>query len=533
MAGLMLPTAIALVAIEALCGQSPGLRIFSPSGANQTQMVDGQGAIVHTWPGTAVTTMHMLDDGSLIRGMRTGTLSIGGSTGRLQQIAFDGTVLWDVLIDGPTHYMHHDIEPMPNGNVLVFAWDAMTVVDAFAAGRNPILSPGPSWFPDSILEIQKSGPTSANVVWEWHIMDHVIQDFDPSRANFGVVANHPELININYPPVVVANGDWNHSNGLDYDANNDWIIFSSRSQNEIYLIDHSTTVAEAAGHTGGQRGKGGDILYRWGNPLAYRAGTPANQQLFGQHDPRFVRDGYPGSGNLTIFNNNHLQGQSAVVEIALPVDSSGNIVLDPVTGRYGPAGPLWIYTDPSFHSGFVSSAQRLLNGNTLVCSGSQKWLFEVTSSGQVVWSHTYVGNGALFQSHHIDRTLWANAEQLSAGGGQVDFEHLVDSAHAGHAYLLLGSLSGTAIGTALPGGATLPLNFDFLTSTMLTQFNSGIFINTLGTLDAQGGAASTLLVPPGLLSGLSGLHLDFAHMTFDPSVSIVRASNAVPVTVIQ
>ena len=117
---------------------------------------------------------------------------------------------------------------------------------------------------------------------------YAIRSYYASKPNYGVVASHPELLDLNYPPVVLGDGDWNHVNGIDYDPVHDWIVLSARSQDEIYVIDHSTTTAEAAGHTGGARGKGGDILYRWGNPEAYQAGTAANQQLFGQHDPRFV-----------------------------------------------------------------------------------------------------------------------------------------------------------------------------------------------------------------------------------------------------
>ena len=57
-----------------------------------------------------------------------------------------------------------------------------------------------------------------------------------------------------------------HCNGLDYNSALDQIALSCRGMNEVYIIDHSTTTEEAVGHTGGNAGKGGDILYRWGNP---------------------------------------------------------------------------------------------------------------------------------------------------------------------------------------------------------------------------------------------------------------------------
>ncbi|MCA8975878.1 MAG: aryl-sulfate sulfotransferase [Planctomycetes bacterium] len=533
-----LGAALAALALHAApAAQTPGLRLFQPVGVAQTHIVDENGVVVHSWPaGQRHVTAHMLDDGTFLRGQLTSTVPIGGASGRLQQVALDGTVLWDLLIDGPAHYMHHDIEPMPNGNVLVIAWDGLLPADAIAAGRDPATVTSSYWYPDSILEVRRTGPTTGAVVWEWHLMDHLVQDFDPSKPGYGVVANHPELLDINYPPVVVSDGDWNHCNGLDYDPINDLIVLSARSQNEIYIIDHSTTTAEAAGHTGGHHGRGGDILYRWGNPEAYGAGTAANQQLFGQHDARFVPAGYPGAGHVTVFNNSYLAAQSAVFELALPRNFLGRFVLDPVTGRYGPTAPSWVYTDPSFFSALVSSAQRLANGNTLVCSGAQMELFEVDPAGTKVWSYvhpTTPGSAMIFQAHLIERSLWCDASTLSIGGGRIGFDHLVGSASAGDFQLLLGSMSGTAPGTPVAGGVVLPLNFDFLTAAMASQFNNGLFVDTLGVLDGNGAASSSIVVGPGLIPpALIGAHLDFAHIVFDGSGLASRASNRVRVELV-
>ena len=113
---------------------------------------------------------------------------------------------------------HHDVEPMLNGNVLVIAWDRMTQQQAVAQGRDPALLTGTDWLPDSILEIQPTGPTTGTIVWEWHLMDHVIQDFDSGLQNYGVVANHPELHDRISAYVNVDNGTgrlrgiWSQSN---------------------------------------------------------------------------------------------------------------------------------------------------------------------------------------------------------------------------------------------------------------------------------------------------------------------------------
>jgi hypothetical protein len=364
-------------------------------------------------------------------------------------------------------------------------------------------------------------------------VDHLVQDFDPSKANYGVVGAHPELLDANYPLISINDGDWNHFNGLDYDPINDLIIVSARSQDEVYIIDHSTTTLEAASHSGGVHGKGGDFLYRWGNPEAYRAGTVAHKQLGAQHDPRFVSPGYPGAGNVTIFNNDYLPFQSSVLEIVLPRDAAGNFVLDPVTNRYGPTAPVWMFTALGFYSQFVSSAERLPNGNTLICSGLQNVLLEVTKQNQVVWNYVDQNSPSMFQCSYVDRALWTDATELSVGGGQVGFHHVVGSQYAGEIYLLLGSVSGTSLGINLAGGIVVPLNFDYLTHAMAGTFN-GVFVNTIGLLGPSGDASSAIVVAPHFIpSALIGMHMDFAHVVFNHTLMALRASNATGVEITQ
>src|SRR5436305_14378831 len=152
--------------------------------------------------------------------------------------------------------------------------------------------------PDSLVEIKKTGKTTGEVVWEWHLWDHLVQDFDKDKPNFGKIAEHPELVDINFGQDVLgafagkkdgldklkgigyvgnapakggkgASADWTHCNGVSYNADLDQVIVSVHAFSEFWIIDHSTTTSDAAGHKGGKRGKGGDLLYRWGNPRAY------------------------------------------------------------------------------------------------------------------------------------------------------------------------------------------------------------------------------------------------------------------------
>lgn len=164
--------------------------------------------------------------------------------------------------------------------------------------------------------------------------------------------------------------------------------------NEIFIIDHSTTVQEATGHNRGRWGKGGDFLYRWGNPQNYRRGDSTNRQLFGQHDVRWIEKGKPGAGNLTMFNNNisyrgDSMNYSMIYEIAPPMDSKGKYYLEN-NKTFGPEKPVWSYMAPdtlSFHGGFISGAERLENGNTFVDEGPKARFFEVTKEGKMVWEY--------------------------------------------------------------------------------------------------------------------------------------------------
>ena len=525
---------VGLVSTCSLLAQgAPGLRLFAPVALNEVQLIDGQGTVVHTWPGFNNLALHMTEDGSLLRGVIEPNIGFPGTTGRLQKLDIEGNLMWDMLVSNAQRLMHHAIHELPNGNVLMMVADYLPASFAIAQGRDPALLPAVEWLPESILEIQQTGPTTGQVVWEWNVHDHVIQDFDSTKSNFGVISDHPELVNINYPPEVLTLGDWNHANGIDYDPINDWIVISARAQDEVWLIDHGTTTAEAAGHVGGARGRGGDLLWRWGNPEAYDRGTSVDRQLFQQHDPRFIPPGYPGAGNMTIFNNQHLPSQSAVIEIELPVDAQGMPFIDPGSNTFGPAAPVWTFTEPGFFSSFVSGAERLANGNTLICSGVEGRLFEVTASGQTVWSYQSPGTDIIYQAHSVDRRLWISSDEVSvANGGRVDFTHIVDTERTGDFYYLLGSLTGTLPGTPLPGGLHLPLNEDVLLIGMLTYPNLGVFEDTLGMVDAQGRASSAIDIPPGLLlPALIGLEMNLLHALVDGTGYVVEVSNVVTVTI--
>jgi hypothetical protein len=375
-------------------GSFQGYTLFSPINYPTTYLIDNEGRVVHTWNTGLGFSAYLLNDGSLLTSSvgPNPTFVAGGATGQVKKFDWDGSLTWLFNYTSADYMAHHDIEPLPNGNVLVMAWERKTGADSITAGRNPSLLQDNELWPEEILEVHQTGPASGDIVWQWHAWDHLVQDYDVGAGNFGVVADHPELINLNFKDASLpAQADWLHANGVDYNADLDQVVLSVRSFSEFWVIDHSTTTAEAAGHAGGAREKGGDILYRWGNPQTYDAGTESDRQLFFQHDVEWIPQGYPGAGDLTLFNNGPRPGGnfSTVDELIPPVDGSGSYPLTPGEA-YGPAAPVWSYTAPnptSLYSQFISGATRQPNGNTLIASGFQGTFTEVKPDGTVVWKY--------------------------------------------------------------------------------------------------------------------------------------------------
>ena len=285
---------------------------------------------------------------------------------------------------------------MPNGNILSLSHVFISREEAIALGANPGSIACPALRATHIVEIRPTGPADGEIVWQWSAFDHTIQDFDPEKSNYGVVTDHPERIDINFALAeeTCSRGrhlDWQHANALDYNAELDQIMLTLRRFSEIWVIDHSTSVEEAAGSAGGNGGKGGDLLYRWGNPRAYRAGTAGDQRLFWPHNAHWIPEGLPGAGNVLIFNNGAEypgmeRGYSSVDEISLPAEGY-NYRLDEGS-VYGPNEHVWTYAaDPpdSFYAPASSGAQRLPNGGTLITDAPAGRIFEVTREGEMVW----------------------------------------------------------------------------------------------------------------------------------------------------
>ena len=368
-----------------------GYTLFESIRSTEARLIDMEGRVVHSWKDNAppAHAIYLLDNGDLLKTYSPRNaygFGRGGAGGGLKRLDWNGNTLWDFTYADENVRAHHDAQPLPNGNFLMIAWERKTRAEAVAAGRNPQWLQGDELWPDHLIEIQPEGRNGGKIVWEWRAWDHLIQDFDKTKANHGVIADHPELIDINYTERGQA--DWNHLNAVHYNAKLDQILLCSHNQHEIWVIDHSTTTEEARGHKGGKSGKGGDLLYRWGNPQVYHAGWPDEQQLFAQHDARWIPDGHPGAGNILVFNNGSRRGRawSTVDEIVPPLKADGSYTLTD-TAPFAPARPKWTWSEQNWHAQNISGAHRLPNGNTLICSGPEGRFIEVTQDKQIVWEY--------------------------------------------------------------------------------------------------------------------------------------------------
>ncbi|TKK69019.1 hypothetical protein FC093_10025 [Ilyomonas limi] len=412
-------------------GLADGYIMYAVPNSSLVYLLNRRGDIVHQWKGNyPVLAAYLQDDGSLVQSALDPDFPVfgfGGPYGRIQKISWDSKMLWDFEYANKEHIVHHDFSVMPNGHILALAYEAEPYDDAIANGRKPDKTPKSGPWLEEIIEIEPQGKTDGNIVWEWHLRDHLIQDFDAKKANYGKVADHPELLDFNckgvpLPPAITQDSmdilqakgmadrnetadnrgaDIFHFNAIKYNPGLDQIVFSSPNLNEIFIIDHSTTTKEAASHKGGRWGKGGDFLYRWGNPQNYQRGDSTDRQLFGQHDVRWIEKGMPGAGDLMVFNN-HLPGEidfsdmgntgsnySAVYEFTPPADKNGKYIIEK-DKPFGPEKPVWVYMAPdtlSFFSSFISGAQRMPNGNTFIDEGARGRFFEVTREGKIVWEY--------------------------------------------------------------------------------------------------------------------------------------------------
>lgn len=340
-----------------------GYTLISPTVKSKiTYLIDMEGNVVHEWhcQYTAGLYAELLPNGHLLRGgvIPQKNVGFGGVGGIVQELDWDGNVVWEYKMADQDHLQHHTFHRMPNGNTLILGWERKTKQEALAKGRDPKTIPTKpveckgvehnDFWVDFVREVDKDGKT----VWEWHAWDHLGKGPKNLDINFTL----PRPMGSVYP-----NFDWTHFNTVDYLPGTDQILVNSRNFSEFYLIDHKT----------------GAIEYRWGNPAAYGAGkSPSwyddgDQQVFGEHCVTPLENGH-----MLIFDNGSERPEG---------NRSRAVEMDPKTGKV-----VWEYGSMDVNSFFSfrqGGVQKLPNGDVLVTSTHHGHIFEVTPDKRIVWDY--------------------------------------------------------------------------------------------------------------------------------------------------
>lgn len=378
-----------------------GYSIMYPHNQPHVYLLNNCGQIVHIWEDAVAirpgNTVYLCPNGDLVKCSRhnvvTDDVIWAGGGGEFVEIrAWDNTLKWRYTLNDSLQRLHHDIAPMPNGNILVLAWERKLYDEAIAAGRDSTkLTKGEIWS-EAVLEIKPDGDTF-EIVWSWHVWDHLVQDFDSTKANYGVVSEYPGRININWGSNE-GTSSWMHANAIDYNPILDQILISIPTFDEIWIIDHSTTTEQAAGSTGGKSGVGGELMFRWGNPAVYDRGGPEHQRLFFQHDAHWIDahldETHPHFGKIAVYNN-RVGADSSQIAIINPLflDYGWMYGMDQ-QDRFLPQEFDWAYSHPDksvMFSAGLSSVQFLPNENILICNGNRGYTFEITPWEEIVWEY--------------------------------------------------------------------------------------------------------------------------------------------------
>ena len=340
-------------------GVQPGYLIFgAPDG--HAYAIDVKGNVANKWSapetGSELQYARPLANGNLLAQVRSAK-SVAGAAGAdsVIEITQDGRIVWKY--SDSTRFLHHDMERRSNGNTLLVCSKDL---DAPQISRKRITD-------DCLIEVDPSG----KIVWEWQTADHIDDLELPHEVRAQIMEGYPSGQRTGLPAPAATKGfDYLHMNA-------------------------ASPIPESAGHTD-PRFKPGNVIvsYRYINTLAVvdRDTTKIVWKTvgltIGQHNPHFVPGGLPGTGNLLVFDNGYVDGNtnpyrastrpySRVLEIN-PLDKS--IVWEYTAENSN--RPIW-----TFFSHYISGAQRQPNGNTLICEGSNGRIFEVTAAGEIVWEY--------------------------------------------------------------------------------------------------------------------------------------------------
>jgi len=375
-----------------------GYNMIVPLFGNGATLVDMCGEVVHAWTSADslrnTTWSYLQENGDIVMTLRQANVAndviwTGGGGGIIERRTWDNDVVWSYTLNDSLYRLHHDIHVMDNGNVLALVWELKDSLEYIAAGGDMSLIDDVIWS-EVILELEPNGNGGADVVWEWSAWDHLVQDYDETKSNYGVIADNPQKINLNsntsqgQQPLA----DWLHMNSIHFNPVFGQIMVSVPNLNEVWIIDYAG-------------GAEGSIIWRWGNPAAYDRGTADDQKLFFQHDARWAYEGIglsdPHFGTVTVFNNRVPDaeapaGYHSEACILEPVYDfyENEYALDLASGTYLPLDFDEVYAAPNpadLASNITSNYQILPDGHSLIGEGNQGEAIELDENNEVVWRY--------------------------------------------------------------------------------------------------------------------------------------------------
>nr|WP_287410666.1 aryl-sulfate sulfotransferase [Pseudodesulfovibrio sp.] len=254
-------------------------------------------------------------------------------------------------------------------------------------------------YDDYIVEVDKNG----KIIWEWLASDHFDEmNFPPEFKK--TLRKYPTFSMTRTPGK--KGGDWIHVNAASYLGPNKWydedpktysmfnpdnIIISNRQTNTSCIIDKKT--GKLVWQIGPYYYK--DSVWEF-NGKKYKKAYKKLGQIIGQHHTHMIPKGLPGEGNIMVYDNGGYAGYGPRNPGApygwsnARRDYSRVIEFDPRTLKIvweHSAKQMGMRNKYQFYSDYVSSAQRLPNGNTMITNGAVGQFQEVTPDHEIVWEY--------------------------------------------------------------------------------------------------------------------------------------------------
>ena len=370
-----------------------GFTVFSANVTGEVILVDMNGNVVKQWKGISGFPARILPGGYVMG--YVGTRPMHQDSTALVQADWNDRIVWkfdrsqEIKDPDKAPYwsarQHHDYQR--EGNPVGYYTPGMdpktnsgnTLILAHKNVNHPRIS-NRELEDDYIYEVSWDG----TIVWEWLASDHV-EEMGLDEAARNTIHRNPNWNSAR------GGADWAHINSMSvlgpnrfYDQGDkrfhpDNIIVDARQLNIIWIIDKRT----------------GRIVWKVGPDYAATPELRKLGQIIGQHHAHMIPKGLPGAGNIMVFDNGGAAGYGSpnpgsVTGVGNAIRPNSRVLeFDPITLEI-----VWQYSSQtsgldmtSFFSHYISSAQRLPNGNTLIDEGADGRVFEVTPEREIVWEY--------------------------------------------------------------------------------------------------------------------------------------------------